>query len=106
MTAELVAKHTDFPGLEDYLNGYAVTGARLAQLEVPSSIITSLDDPIIPAGAVAQLAHPAALSVLTTRYGGHCGFFARLPGPTWLERVPAYLAWRYTFPGPRQGRTR
>ena len=86
MTAELVAKYTDFPGLEDYLNGYAITGNRLAQLEVPSSIITSLDDPIIPAGALARLARPAALAVSLTRYGGHCGFFARLAGPTWLER--------------------
>jgi uncharacterized protein len=86
MTAELVRQHTEFPSLADYLNGYAITGSRLAHLEVPSSIITSLDDPIIPAGGLAHLAHPAALSVTVTRHGGHCGFFARLPGPTWLER--------------------
>ena len=48
MTAELVRQHTEFGSLEDYLNGYAITGSRLAHLEVPSSIITSLDDPIIP----------------------------------------------------------
>ena len=35
MTAELVRRHTEFPTLEDYLNGYAITGARLAQLKVP-----------------------------------------------------------------------
>jgi len=86
MTAELVRAYTDFPSLEDYLNGYAITGARLAQLEVPSSIITSLDDPIIPADGLARLARPAALSVVVSRYGGHCGFFERLSGPTWLER--------------------
>jgi uncharacterized protein len=86
MTAELVRQHTEFPSLADYLNGYAITGSRLAHLEVPSSIITALDDPIIPAGGLAHLAHPPALSVTVTRHGGHCGFFARLPGPTWLER--------------------
>jgi predicted alpha/beta-fold hydrolase len=86
MTAELVRQHTEFPTLADYLNGYAITGSRLSHLEVPSSIITALDDPIIPAGALAHLARPAALSVTVTRHGGHCGFFARLPGPTWLER--------------------
>ena len=86
MTAELVRQHTEYASLADYLNGYAITGSRLAQLEVPASIITALDDPIIPAGGLAQLAHPAALSVTVTRHGGHCGFFARLPGPTWLER--------------------
>jgi len=86
MTADLVRRYTDFPALEDYLNGYAVTGQRLAHLEVPSNIITSLDDPIIPVSGLARLARPGALSVTLSRYGGHCGFFGRLRGPTWLER--------------------
>jgi len=86
MTAELVRCHTDFPTLDHYLNGYAITGERLAQLDVPTSILTSLDDPIIPAEGLARLARPAALSVMVTRRGGHCGFFDQLSGPTWLER--------------------
>jgi uncharacterized protein len=86
MTAQLVRGHTDFPTLADYLTGYALTGARLARLEVPSSILTSLDDPIIPAAALSRLARPAALSLTISRYGGHCGFFDHLTGPTWLER--------------------
>jgi len=53
---------------------------------VPASILTSLDDPIIPAGGLTRLARPPALSVTLARYGGHCGFFERLRGPTWLER--------------------
>lgn len=86
MTAELVRCYTEFPTLEDYLNGYAITGARLAGLDVPARIVTSLDDPIIPAAGLAQLARPGALTLTVTRYGGHCGFFDRLTGPTWLER--------------------
>ena len=62
MTAELVRRHTEFASLEDYLNGYAITGARLADLKVPSSIITSLDDPIIPAAGLLELARPPGLS--------------------------------------------
>ena len=86
MTAGLVRQYTEFASLEDYLNGYAITGARLATLEVRASILTSLDDPIIPAGGLTRLARPPALSVTLARYGGHCGFFERLRGPTWLER--------------------
>jgi uncharacterized protein len=86
MTAELVRSYTDFPSLTDYLGGYAVTGTRLSRLEVSSTIVTSLDDPIIPAAGLASLARPAALSVIVTRYGGHCGFFDQLTGPSWLER--------------------
>jgi uncharacterized protein len=86
MTAELVRCYTDFPTLDHYLNGYAITGERLARLEVPSTIVTSLDDPIIPASGLAQLARPPVLSLTVTRHGGHCGFFDDLRGPTWLER--------------------
>ncbi len=86
MTAELVRCYTDFPTLQDYLHGYAITGERLARLEVPSSLLTSLDDPIIPVAGLTQLAHPPALSITVTRYGGHCGFFDRLREPTWIER--------------------
>jgi len=86
MTAELVRCYTEFPTLEDYLNGYAITGTRLAGLSTPARIVTSLDDPIIPAAGLEQLARPSALTLTVTRYGGHCGFFDRLSGPTWLER--------------------
>jgi predicted alpha/beta-fold hydrolase len=86
MTAELVRSHTDFPSLEAYLNGYAITGERLASLEVPTSLVTALDDPIIPPSGLEKLARPPALSLTVTRYGGHCGFFDELRGPTWLER--------------------
>jgi len=87
MTAELVRAHTEYPTLDDYLEGYAITGARLAGLAVPARIITSLDDPIIPAAGLAQLARPPALTLTVTRRGGHCGFFERLGGETWLERL-------------------
>lgn len=86
MTADLVKRFTDFPTLEDYLNGYAITGTHLQNLKVPSRIITSLDDPIIPAQSLQRLASPAALQLTVTRRGGHCGFLERLSGPSWVER--------------------
>jgi len=86
MTADLVKRFTDFPTLEDYLNGYAITGPHLARLKVPSRIITSLDDPIIPAQSLQRLASPPGLQLTVTRYGGHCGFLERLSGPSWVER--------------------
>lgn len=87
MTAELVRRFTDYPSLEDYLNGYAIIGERLAGLTVPSLIITALDDPIIPAHALERLARPPSLRLRVTRHGGHCGFLERPWGPTWVERL-------------------
>jgi predicted alpha/beta-fold hydrolase len=86
MTAQLVIRHSEFRSLADYLSGYAITGERLAALEVPARIITSLDDPMIPAAALSRLARPDSLSVTVTRYGGHCGFIERVDGLTWAER--------------------
>ena len=86
LTAELIGRFTDFPTLEEYLEGYSLTGARLARLAAPATIITSTDDPIIPAGALARLARPDTLRIELTRRGGHCGFLERLTGPTWVER--------------------
>jgi uncharacterized protein len=86
MTAELVRRHSEFATLQDYLRGYSLTGERLATLAVPTRIVTSLDDPMIPVGGLARLAHTAALSVTVTRFGGHCGFLERLAGPSWVER--------------------
>jgi len=89
LTAELVARFTSFASLEEYLDGYALTGERLADLTVPSTIITALDDPIIPARDLERLPERPALRVVLTRHGGHCGFLERLAAPTWAERRAA-----------------
>lgn len=86
MTAELIRRFTEFPSLDDYLNGYSIIDGRLARLEVPANIITSLDDPIIPAHSLERLARPSCLRLTVTRFGGHCGFLERLAGPSWVEQ--------------------
>ncbi len=58
-TAEMVARFTQFASLDDYLNGYSITGDRLATLASPATIITALDDPIIPARGL-RAADPVA----------------------------------------------
>jgi len=86
MTRELVLQHSDFATVEEYFRGYAITEDRLAGLRVPATLITALDDPIIPAKDLARLARPPTLRVITTTTGGHCGFFDSLNGPGWADR--------------------
>lgn len=87
MTRELVLSHAGYPRVEDYFAGYAITGDRLASLVVPSTLVTALDDPIIPAADLARIARPPALKVITTQTGGHCGFFESFTGPGWIDRL-------------------
>ena len=86
MTARMVERYTDFPGLAAYLRGYAITGEALAGLETESRIITSMDDPMIPHRELRELKCVPALGVTLTRFGGHCGFVDGLRGPTWIDR--------------------
>jgi predicted alpha/beta-fold hydrolase len=86
MTAGLVTQCTDFPSLADYLAGYAVIGDRLATLRVPTSLLLADDDPIVPAADLSRLASSAQLSVVRTRYGGHCGFVLGIMRPSLADR--------------------
>lgn len=85
MTAELVARYTGFGSLEEYLDGYSITGRRLAALEVPATIITAADDPIVPVADLKRVAASAGLQARVTPRGGHCGFLTGLRGDTWAE---------------------
>lgn len=85
MTEELVLAHTEYPDLQTYLAGYAITGERLADLQVRSTILTSTDDPMIPAADLARLARSPALRIVTTPHGGHCGFLRDLGPATWVD---------------------
>lgn len=85
MTEALVRRFTTYPNLDAYLSGYAITGHVLANLKAPSHIITSLDDPIIPHGALERVARPKALRITATTHGGHCGFVEALFQPSWAE---------------------
>jgi len=86
MTDHLVRAYTEYGTLSEYLAGYAITGARLSSLSVPSSILASLDDPIIPAEDLGRLARTPALRVTVTSRGGHCGFLDTLRGPSFADR--------------------
>ena len=82
LTEWLVLRHTAFGSLDEYFQGYSIAGDRLAGLEVPAHVLTSEDDPVIPADGFRALPDNPCLQVEIARWGGHCGFIenARLDG--------------------------
>ena len=82
LTRRLIEHVGDFENLEAYLDGYSVAGDRLAALQMPVSILTAADDPIIPIDDFRRLQLPPHAQLDIAEHGGHCGFLldARLNG--------------------------
>lgn len=85
MNQFFVPRYTGFADTPSYLDAYAITGERLAGLTMPSHIITSRDDPVIPAADLARLARPPALTIELTERGGHCGFIMDWRLHSWID---------------------
>jgi len=49
-------------------------------------VLLADDDPIVPAADLARLAHSPRLTVVRSRYGGHCGFGTGIAGPSSADR--------------------
>lgn len=86
MTAAMVTRYTAFADIDAYLDGYAITGERLATLQAPAVLLAALDDPIIPASDLARLAASAQLRVVTVPHGGHMGFLQNPWSESWVNR--------------------
>jgi len=69
----------------------AASSARhVPAIRVPTTILTSRDDPLVPFAMFApdRLACPPAVRIVATDHGGHCGYIGRTgrdPDPHWLE---------------------
>ena len=73
-THYLATRHAGFGSADEYFAGYSIAGERLASLRVPSTLLTSADDPVVPVADFAALPGNAAIELIITQHGGHCGF--------------------------------
>ncbi len=76
---------TPYKTVEDYFSAYALTGARLKKLSIPSWLITTEDDPLIPVDDLAKIESPQSLTIETYSHGGHCAFVEDIFGNSWVE---------------------
>jgi predicted alpha/beta-fold hydrolase len=74
LTRDLIFPHSGFTTLQDFFSSYSLTGTRLAQLQIPVSILAAADDPVIPVSEFRQLSLPVHSSLELSAWGGHCGF--------------------------------
>ena len=85
-TQFLVERYTDYESVQAYFDGYSLHGDRLVNLEVPTTIIASRDDPVIPYSDFEGLVQPPSIKLVTTQNGGHCSFMKDWRFNSWIDQ--------------------
>ncbi|MDD5681242.1 MAG: alpha/beta fold hydrolase [Candidatus Omnitrophica bacterium] len=85
MTEAVMIYYPEFKDYRDYFNHYTLLGDIFKDLDVPVTIVSSEDDPVIPIEDLRELRKSDLLNVYIQKYGGHCGFFNAVPFDCWYE---------------------
>ncbi|WP_026180317.1 YheT family hydrolase [Hahella ganghwensis] len=91
MSHYFVTHHTPFDRLQDYFDSYALTGETLTHLQVPSTLIMSEDDPVIPLQDLAEVRGNHFLDIVRSPFGGHCGFIENYRLDAWIDQYVCQL---------------
>ena len=93
MNEFFVLKYTDFDTLSAYFNAYSLLGSGLDKLAIPTTIIASLDDPMIPAQELESLFASPWLNIELQDKGGHCAFIKNWKFESWgSDRISELVA--------------
>ena len=86
MTDLMLERYSDYESASGYFSHYAVLNDALADIDVPTTIVTAQDDPIIPVEDFYDLKLNSLTDLIIHRYGGHNGFLETLSGRAWYEQ--------------------
>jgi uncharacterized protein len=86
LTAALVEEHTEYPNADVYLDDYAIGWDRLQGLPMPTLIVASQDDPVIPVADFHTLQKSPEMQIEVLNHGGHCGFLSNLKLESYIEK--------------------
>lgn len=89
LTRSMILRHTGFGSLEEYLEGYSLEGAALSQMQIPATILTAADDPVIPISDFRALQLSDKIELDVAEHGGHCGFIRDFSLRSWTEEYIA-----------------
>ena len=87
LTDALLEKYSDFPTAQAYFDAYAVMGAAIADINIPATIVTAQDDPIIPIKDFYDLELNKDSRLLIHPHGGHNGFITGFKLQSWYENM-------------------
>ncbi len=85
MNEFFIPGYTPYRDTDSYFDAYHLREGRLSQLPVPTTIITSEDDPIVRAQMLPREPLTEHLSLEVTRYGSHCAFLKNYKMQSWVD---------------------
>ena len=86
-TGFMATRYYEFDSLEQYFDGYSIAGDRLAALQIPTTILMSEDDMVVPVSDFMDLPDNENIELLVSRYGGHCAFLKNWKMESWADDV-------------------
>jgi len=86
VTDVMLHDYSDYGSSKDYFRQYSVVKEAIKDITVPTTIITSSDDPIIPVEDFYQLKTNDLTNLVIHPYGGHNGFIDGLYLRSWYEQ--------------------
>lgn len=85
LTATLLPHYSPYQDPSTYFADYALTGDTLAELPLPTTILTAADDPIIPVEDFYSLRVNQHTEKIILDHGGHNGFLNGILKGCWYE---------------------
>ena len=91
VTEELLSNYGNYLSARAYFDAYTLLEDALADITVPTTILTAQDDPIIGVEQFLQLQLNSITRLAVQRYGGHNGFISGFSLAGWYETPMADL---------------
>lgn len=91
ITERLIERYSNYKNAAEYFKGYALTGDIIGGIKVPTVIVASKDDPVIPVRDFYALDFKEPVSLMLHSHGGHNGFIEDIFFNCWHEKMMARL---------------
>lgn len=91
VTSALLPAYSPYKNPGEYFREYTLSGDAFSSVCVPTTIITSEDDPIIPVRDFYELRLNELVELVVHQYGGHNGFIENYRLCAWYERIMAEI---------------
>ena len=86
LTEALLAGYSEFESTRDYFDRYTLLDDALKSVDIPTTIVTAADDPIIPVEDFYRLQINAQTTLAVLPHGGHNGFISDWSLKSWYEQ--------------------